>query len=106
MLSTARTLVVPAQITRCGRLDLRRIFRSDLKSLGMKLLAANRLKCSEADVQRHVGDVGAGAAAGIQNLGGKVQSGGRRSDRASLAREHGLVALAILSRIGSLDIRR
>src|ERR1700686_3648166 len=89
-----------------GCLDLGRIFFANVKSLGMKLLVANRLKCSESDVQRYIRDLGAGSTAGIQDFRRKVQSRGGRRDGTGFAGKHGLVSRVIVLRIRPLDIRR
>lgn len=67
---------------------------------------AHRLKCSQADVQRDVGNADTAGADLAENLRREVQTGGGSGDGTSLAREYGLVALAIGVRILAVDIGR
>ena len=94
-LSTARTLVVPAQITRCAARIFAAFSSVDMKSLGMQRLAAHRLKRAESHVQRDICDLRAGLAAFIQNVAGEMQTRRRRGHRSGFARKHRLVSLSI-----------
>ena len=72
----------------------------------MELLVANRLKCSEPDVQRYICDSGAGSTARVQDLRREVQARGGRGDRTRFAREYGLVTIAIFGSVRAFNLRR
>ena len=72
----------------------------------LDVVDAHGLKRARADVQRDVSELDARLAAGLQDRRVEMQAGGRRGNRAGLAREHGLVALAILEFGRAGDVRR
>ena len=81
-------------------------FRRHHERLRMQLDVFNhvgmqRLKGSQADMQRHPSDPRAGRAASVDDLRREVQPRGRRGHRSTLAREHGLIPLAIGRGIGA-----
>ena len=90
--------------------DLRGFLGCDVVALGVEVrvfdaLGVQRLEGAQADVQRDVGDVGAGAAL-VEDLRREVQAGGGGGDGAALAGEDGLVALAVGGAVAALDVGR
>ncbi len=71
-----------------------------------EVLAIDRLKCPETDMQSDFGQGGAGISDAVQNLAGKVQAGSGGGNGAALAREDGLVTVAIRESVLALDVRR
>ncbi len=69
-------------------------------------LDAQRGKGAEADVQRDARDFDALRGERVEHLRREVQAGGGRGHRAALAREDGLVALAIRGRIVATNVGR
>jgi hypothetical protein len=69
-------------------------------------LDADRLKCSQTDVQCYVGGLDPALANAIENLRCEVKARGGGRDRTELFGINGLVALAIARRIRPRDIGR
>ncbi len=69
-------------------------------------LGGHRLEGADADVQRHRGALDSRRLEPPEQRGVEVQPGGGRGDGAGLAREHGLIALAIGGLVGAFDVRR
>ena len=113
--SSARVVVVPTATTRRFS-RLARLIVSAAASLIEKRSAstvcastsidAHRLKRAVADVQRDGRALDAPLVQRVEKLRREMQAGGRRRDRAALARIHGLIPLAIALRVVALDVRR
>jgi hypothetical protein len=58
------------------------------------------------DVQRDADARDAGVVQRAEQRLVEVEAGGRRRDRAAPLGEHGLIAVAIVSRVGPVDVRR
>ena len=69
-------------------------------------LRVEGLKGSETDVERDIGHLRAARGTRSRISAGEVQTRGGRRDRTLLAREYGLVALAVGSLVGPLDVGR
>ena len=67
---------------------------------------ADRLKSSEADVQRDVGNLNAARADRREDVVGEMQARGRRGHGPAFAREDGLVAALIGLFVGPRDVGR
>jgi hypothetical protein len=67
---------------------------------------ADRLKCTEADVQGDLGGLNATLADSVKNFRCEVKAGGRGGDRSPLLGVDGLIALAVTGGIRARDIRR
>src|ERR1700761_3720130 len=71
---------------------------------------SNRLKSAETNVQRDAGEFNAVSSECCENLRSEVQSGRRCGGRSRLPRVDGLIAFAILWRIGlvlvAMNVRR
>jgi hypothetical protein len=64
------------------------------------------LKRAEPDVQRHVGDAGAGLAAALKHRGRDVETRRGRRRRSGSFREDGIITVAIRGGAGVADVRR
>ncbi len=113
--SSARSVVVPTATTRPPRLRAAAI----VSAVGMRnrealtvhamlrqVLALDRLEGACADVQGEVRERDATRLETRKHRRVEMQSRGRRSDRARIARVDGLVALAVVVVGGTRDIRR
>ena len=105
MLSTARTLVVPAHTTRCPDRILREFSSLTEKRSACQRVTSYRLKSAESDVQSDVGNPGLGVAASLQDFRREMQPSGRCGNGSTLASEYGLVAIAISRSVLTPDIR-
>ena len=67
---------------------------------------ADRLECSEPDVQRDFGGLDAALTDSVENLRSEVKARSGRGYRSALLSIDGLIALAITGRIGARDVGR
>ena len=114
-LSSARTTVVPTAITRPPRgaraRDLLDQRRADVEPLAVHHVLARSSTRTGWNVPAPTCRVTwpnshAARAQRLQQRLVEMQAGGRRGDRAELAREHGLVALVVVAAGLALDVRR
>src|SRR5579884_1118994 len=67
----------------------------DVQSVGFHALFAQRLKCSESDMQCDLDDLHSATANLVEDLRSEVKAGGRGCNGSAIARKHSLIALAI-----------
>ncbi len=101
---------LPARTTFCSRDELGS-FARDLVAFDMNFVVfegcgVHWLKGAQANVEREFTNLAAAHADSIEDLRSEMQARGWCCDCARLRRENGLITLAIVEVIGTIDVRR